>query len=236
MFLAESHRYREVNDSRADEYYQEALDMFQKAQTPDDDWNVPWTFWHIGDLCLERGQGEKTLQMCRESMKLAMEASDVRKEWDNEVIANCFRLRADVCWQRRDITEAFGNYARAVFYAYIFHGCPNPPDFYTLDFYREMLQRTLERIFTLWKEEQKVEALQACQILHDFWRPYWKEVGKTAVSPPIETLLAENRQQELAAYLFPPAPTETEVACQAPEYVKTVNKMLEEFAERLKDD
>jgi tetratricopeptide (TPR) repeat protein len=236
LFLAESHRYRQVNDPEADKYYHEALDLFKEAGTEDDDWNIPWVLWHLGELYLERGQGEKVPPLCLESTKLAMAATDDKHEWDNEVISNNCRLQADVFWQQGDLKLAFRNYARAVFYAYVFHGCPNPPDFYTLDFYREMLHRTLERLYTLWREGQKTEALQACQYLRDFWNPYWKSVEKVPTFRSVEVLLSENRQEELATYLFPPPPTGEEIACQAPKYVEQVLKMLEEFASVIEAD
>ena len=42
LFLAESYRFREANDSRVDKYYNEALQIFRESQTEDDDWNIPW--------------------------------------------------------------------------------------------------------------------------------------------------------------------------------------------------
>ncbi len=230
-FLAESRRYREVNDPKADEYYEEALNLFREARTPDEDWNVPWALFHLGDLYLERAQGEKALQMCQESLKLAKVATIKRCKWDNEVIANNYRVQADVFWLQGHLYRAFRNYARSVFYAYVFQGCPHHPDFYTLDFYREMVNRTLERLQALWRTGKKEEALQSCEYLRDFWNFYWNLIGQAPDTPGIETLLAENRREDLAASLFPPPPAEEDIARQAPEYVQQVYETLQKFTE-----
>jgi len=226
LFLAEARRYRRVDDEKADQYYQEAYNLFVQA---DDRWNMSWTLFHLADLHMERGQSDKALELCQRSLSLAR-APDIQ---DYEVIANDYRVRADVSWQQSDLCSAFQNYARAIFYSYAFQGLPPPPDFYTWAFYREMMDRTLARLRSLWESCQKAEAINACTYLHDFWTPYWELVGRPSVVPTIETLLAESRLEDLRAYLFPSEPREEELEFIGSDYVDQVNYLVQEMVNRI---
>lgn len=207
LFLAESFRFRQVNDPRAEQYYQEALRLFSESEDDDDAWNRPWTLFHLGDLYRERGQLDAARQKSQESLALAQAPDIDPTEFDCEIIANDYRLSGDVCWQQGNSGEAFQNYAWAVFYAYAFHAIPkSPPDFYTVAFYAEITERTLTRLQELWQAGEQAEARKQADYLREFWTPYWKRVGEPPAPAAIETLLAENRPGELAAALFPAAP------------------------------
>jgi hypothetical protein len=179
IFLAESRRYRNKWDLKADEYYEEALNIFCEGASEDDDdaWNVPWVLWHQGDLYLERGQGEDALRKVSQSRELALKASDDPSNWDNEVIANDYRVEADVYWQRSQRDLAWSHYAMALLFAYEFQANPKPADFYTIDFYGEMTTRILVRLKELWVRGEKEAALQGCDNLYSFWMPYWKDLN-----------------------------------------------------------
>ncbi len=222
LFLAHSRRYRRKDDSKADQYYQEAYTLFSQAN---DRWNISWTLYEQGSLAMERGQNDLALETCRQSLALA-KATDLH---DNELTANNYRVRADVFWQQNDIDRAFENYARAVFYAYAFHSYPHLPDLYTLAFYREMIERTLTRLQMLWDGGQKTKALQACNGLHEFWVRYWDSWGSPAVTFDCEILLAEKQRENMIAYLFPPEPREPELGDGGKEYVERVNYIVNEM-------
>lgn len=237
LFLAESRRFRNLQDPQADAYYHEALHIFRNGADEDDDdaWNVPWVLWHQGDLALERGQFSLALDKARES-RLRAQAAGVQTQWDNEIIANGYRVKADVRWQTGDVEGAFQAYALAVLFAYAFQASPKPADFYTLDFYAEMTTRTLLRLDELWSAGQRNPVLQACATLHDFWRPYWNALGLPSgmraeqagwdaggwqalvrpAAPGRAGVEAYNQLDELeraarTRYLFPAPPCETEV-------------------------
>lgn len=98
MFLAESYRYRSLNDQRADEHYHESLSMFR--QEPDDSWNVPWVRWHLADLALERGQYQEARDQASEGRAIAKRATEKKCGWDNEIISNLYRVDADTYWHK----------------------------------------------------------------------------------------------------------------------------------------
>lgn len=229
FFLAESYRYRAVNDQRADELYDETVRIFREhLYAEDDDWNLPWAYWHLADLALERGQGEEALEMAAESLRLERETSEeiFDKGRDNEVIANDYRVGADVRWQHRELELAFQNYALAVFYAYLFQCLPKCPDFYTADFYLEMTTRTRNRLAELWADGQKDAALQACAYLREFWKPYWELEGSSSAKVDYQALLEAGELAKLESVLFPRRPAEHD-RHEDSEYVRQARKVTE---------
>jgi hypothetical protein len=146
------------------------------------------------------------------------------------VIANCFRLLADAEWPTSPAT-AFENYALAVFYAYKFQGIPQPPDFYTQAFYREMTDRTAMRLEELWDGRQR-EAIDACTYLHEFWHEYWELATAEPPSPTVfEQALEAGARDELKKLLFPPEPTTETFGDEA--WGEGVSNLIERMAAKV---
>ena len=146
------------------------------------------------------------------------------------MIANCFRLLADVAWPA-SLEEAADNYALAVFYAYTFQGFPEPPDFYTREFYREMTERTALRIEELWHDGRKREATEWCRDLHDFWREYWDAAGVPSLSQACEHALEGRARDELKQLLFPPEAAEESFGDEA--WGEHVSSLLERMSAKI---
>ena len=172
LFLAHARRYIDPTSTDADAYYAEARALCEENE--DDEWIVPWIVYELGDLALERGDLATAGKNARDALDAAKESEE--DDRDYELIANCYRLFADVAWPASP-QQAFENYALAVFYAYMFQGFPEPPDFYTREFYREMTDRTAMRLEELWHDGREREATDWCTYLHDFWSEYWERRG-----------------------------------------------------------
>jgi len=237
FFLAESYRYRSVGDPRAEEFYCESVTILKKHLDPkDDEWNLPWAYWHLADLALERSQGEKALEMVAESLRLVRETSEeiFDEARDNEVISNDYRVRGDVHWQQRELELAFQNYALAVFYAYLFQCLPKCPDFYTADFYAEMTTRTRNRLAELWADGQKDAALQFCACLREFWEPYWTLQESSSTKGDYQALLEAGELVKLELVLFPPRPAEHDMHKDS-KYAHQVRKVTEAMRDQVEE-
>ncbi len=138
IFLAHTRRFHDPADQAADRYYNEAVAAFDELA---DDWNVSWLLFETADLALERGAPEEAVTRIRSSAQRLTRLAAETDDWDEELIANLFRVRADVHWMSGEIEEAFTDYHRAVVHAYRFMGVPHPPDEYNLVFYEEMTTR-----------------------------------------------------------------------------------------------
>jgi hypothetical protein len=199
LFLAHASRYIDPTASDADSNYAEARALCEENE--DDEWIVPWIVYELGDLGLERGDRATARKNAHDALDTARESDE--DERDYELIANCFRLLADVAWPTSP-QEALENYALAVFYAYRFQGFPEPPDFYTREFYREMTERTAMRLEELWHDGREREATDWCTYLHDFWSDFWKLAGVPSLSSAFEHALKGHARDELKQVLFPP--------------------------------
>ena len=223
MFLGESYHYVDKNYKEAESLFKEAKKLFEEAETDDDNWSIPWTLWYLADLYLEReesGDFEKALQYCQESIKIANEANKMEPDKrDNEIIANDYRVMADVYWRQNKYELAFKNYTYAVYFAYLYQRYPHPPDFYTVEFYKEMRTRTRNRFDNLWSKNKQQEIIQAYRNLRNFWGPYWGLVDKPSPDlPPTNPTILIN-------YVLPPPPTNQEMGNQATEYVNRVEEV-----------
>jgi hypothetical protein len=225
LFLAHARRYLEPTSPDADAYYAEAREL---CNNEDDEWILPWIDYELGDLALERGDLAKARELARAALETAGESEP--DDRDHEVIANCFRLLADAEWPTSPAT-AFENYALAVFYAYKFQGIPQPPDFYTQAFYREMTDRTAMRLEELWDGRQR-EAIDACTYLHEFWHEYWELATAEPPSPTVfEQALEAGARDELKKLLFPPEPTTETFGDEA--WGEGVSNLIERMAAKV---
>jgi nucleoside phosphorylase len=232
MFLAESYHYIDKNYEEAVRLVIEAKKLFEEADTDDDNWNVPWTLWYLGDLYLERkgpGDFENALTSCRKSIKMAEEANETEPDKrDNEVISNCYRVIADVFWKQDEYKLAFQSYAYAAYFAYLFQRYPHPPDSYTINFFKEMRDRTQSRLNELW-HKNKDSVAESYNYLVSFWKPYWDLLEKP--SPDFQSLdMSGESFKKLTDLVLPPIPTAEDLGKQETEYVKCVEKVSEKIA------
>jgi hypothetical protein len=224
LFLAHARRYLDPAANDADVYYAEARGVCEENE--DDEWIVPWIVYELGDLALERGDLTQARENARAALDTAKESDP--DDRDYEVIANCLRLFADVAWAA-SLEEAFANYALAVFYAYKLQGFPQPPDFYTRQFYREMTERTAMRLEGLWRDGREREAIDWCKYLHDFWQDYWE----LAEVPPLsfEHAFKDHAQNELKQVLFPPEPNDENFGDEA--WRRRVSSLIEQMSAKV---
>jgi NB-ARC domain/MalT-like TPR region len=231
VFLAHALRYQHAEDE-ANRYYEEALDLFKQGGA-DDAWNIPWVLCEQGDLYMKQGRNddamlEKALRKCEESLQRAREEGEGE---DREIIALSHRVRADVFWQRNELNKAFGNYAFATFYAYAFHGYEGP-DHYTVAFHREMVERTLVRLLTLWHDEDQMDkTLEFSACLHDFWVTAGAPTRAQSRHRNVKRLWEKNCLEDLAAYLFPSEPPKD--LKESDEYVRQINEVYEKMDGRI---
>jgi hypothetical protein len=165
----------------------------------------------MSDLALSRGEYDNALTLAAESRQLAFELGEKIIDQDLEIIADDYRVEADVYFEKGELEKAFQNYSRALFFAWGFHAVGNPPDFYTREFHNEMITRTRRRLQELWYSSKRRETEQACLSIHEFWQPYWQESGLQSNVSDIPRLLHEAAWDELETRLFPPRPTEVEI-------------------------
>jgi nucleoside phosphorylase len=227
MFLADSLHYIDKNYEEAVRLVIEAKKLFEEADTDDDNWNIPWTLWYLGDLHLGRkgpGDFEKALKSCRESIEIAEEAYKTEPDKrDNEVISNCYRVLADVFWEQDEYKLAFQSYAYAAYFAYLFQRYPHEPDAYTINFYKEMRDRTQSRLNDLWLKNKDSFA-ESYNYLASFWKPYWDLLGKP--SPEFQTLdMSGENFQKLVDFVLPPIPAIEDIGKKSTKYVKRVEKV-----------
>jgi hypothetical protein len=130
-------------------------------------------------------------------------------------MADLHERRARVARQRGDATGAFEAYGRALVNAYAFLGAPHPPDVYTRTHYERLGRRVVEYVRELAASGRQAEAVRGLSALHRVWQAAPGTVAEPA--GPWDRLLATASPDELAPYLFPPPPTDDELAGEAGE-------------------
>ncbi len=229
IFLAEAFRFGHKDYAEAERLYKDALSLL-----PVSDWSRPWVLYHLGDLFLEVARYDEAGRQCAECLALAEAAAIRLKDRDNEVIANAYRLRSEVAAHFRRHDEELEGYRRAVLHAYAFQAIPEPPDTYTVPFYRQITGCTARLLQTLHGAEPE-RALAYCRELRDYWSSYRElaHVAPGAVSEAdVETMLRAAATDDLCAYLFPPAPTPDEMHKRGSHYF---NEAIAIFNEKLGD-
>lgn len=204
IFLAEACRFRRSSDNaEAERLYREALDLL-----PGRDWSRPWAMYHLGDLCLDTGRNEEAWRMGAECLALAESPELSLKDRDNEVIANAWRLRAESAERLGRQDDALQGLERMVLHAYAFQAIPEPPDAYTVAFYRQVTGRAARFLQGLHRREP-ARALAWCGALYTYWASY-RELSileeRAASLPEVQAMLEADPPDALCGYLFPPAP------------------------------
>jgi tetratricopeptide (TPR) repeat protein len=211
IFMAEAFQYQDVHDPRAEEYYQQALVLIDHNDKDNDDfWNIPWLYWHLSTLYLQQGHDAEAQAAAHQALEWAVKEIEAPCQRDNEVIANAYRVLADVLFRAEDYESAFTHYGWAVFYAWGFHACPNTPNFYSLKFHDEMLQRVGTRLRQLKDQSGFVVAEQAYQALCNFWQgvyevlrdePGLEGVFRWETEGDLEQFLGDGVDAEVAPHL-----------------------------------
>jgi hypothetical protein len=230
IFLAHARREQEPDDPEIEAAYERARALFAESGREEDQWNLPWIAYELGDLALRRGEWPEAAAKANEAIELAHD--DDLAEQDNEVVANAHRLLGDVAWQEGEAESAVREYELAALYAYAFQGLPNPADFYTITFYDRMARHVFERVRELQGRLPAERAAPLVSELHAFWGEYWRRAGEPELPAGPEELLAAGRIDELAPYLLPRPPREEDVG-PGSEYVATTRRVAKATAARL---
>jgi tetratricopeptide (TPR) repeat protein len=221
FFLAQAHRFENPMDDRAVRLYEEAYDLFVRSPQPDGIL-AAWTSYNMSDLYLERGEYDKALAKCQDTL----EFSKADRLGDYVLSAHNYRVQADAHWEQGSVDNAFGFYRSAVFAAYILLGRPSPPNEEKVGVYREMVNRTLDRLESLCDDGKIDQAFQNCIILRDFWEPSSKDLRMPAERLEPGVLAAQNRREEVKRHLFPPEPGPEQYGKEESEFVQSVNWMF----------
>lgn len=200
LFLAHTRRYRNPGDPRADQYYTEALNAFERLG---DDWNFAWTLLERADLAVQRDNPAEAANLVSRSAQRARDlAARTDEEWDHELLANLHRIRADAHELCGEIDEAAVAYGRAICHAYLFHGEPHAPDEYTQQFYIEITTRAaqlIEKLADSATRQQFISTLR--RVLPEEW----------VADNPVPTPLQYHDAAALSEQLFPSGPAENEL-------------------------
>ncbi len=203
IFLAETFRFGRKDYGEAERLYQDALSLL-----PDTDWSRSWVLYHLGDMYLEVERFDEADRQCTACLALAETPAIPLKDRDNEVIANAYRLRAEVAAHFGRHDDVLDGYQRAVLHAYAFQAIPEAPDTYTVAFYRQITAHTVRQLQSLHRAEP-ARALAYCRELRDYWSSYRElaQVADGAASEAdVDTMLRAAATDDLCAYLFPAAP------------------------------
>jgi hypothetical protein len=224
LFLAESYRYRSLEDPRAEKCLREALELVRHESR--DAWIAPWALYFMADLEAARGQAGPALEHCRETLAAAAAPGIEVEGRDHEIIANAHRVWADVLARRGEMEGATHRYQCAVLHALAYQAWPHPPDTYTSKFYREVCQRMLDWIEALWARSPE-DARRAIASCREFWSDCWEPAAGTRPED-VEELLVRGRHDALRSSLFPPEPRREDLGSTgyAGTAVRIVRKIL----------
>ncbi|WP_322750341.1 MULTISPECIES: hypothetical protein [unclassified Frankia] len=203
IFLAHTRRFRDPADLAANRYYKEALAVFEELA---DDWSVAWLLFETADLALEREALEEAVTRITAAAQRLKRLAAQTDDWDEELIANLFRVRADVYWASGKTDEAFADYHRAVVHAYRFMGVPHPPDNYNLVFYEEMTIRTVSRLCEIFNRSGVDEAKRRAELTGS-----QLSGGERTGTDDVHRMFDRSDIRALRVWLFPRGPEPAEL-------------------------
>jgi hypothetical protein len=212
FFLAEALAYGGGERPAAEQAYRDAIDYFKASEQT---WVSCWIAFYLAQYQWENGDAAAARDNARASLAMEHEDEPVW-ERDPEVLANDYRLLAELDLAAGDHPAAALAARRAVFYAWLFQGIPEAADDYTRVFYDEITQR----IAAAWCDYARNGPEAAAWLtrdLHDFLRPAFVEQRQ----PELTTVLAALRDTDanaMKAALFPTFPpanqADSAVECQ----------------------
>jgi len=210
-----------LDPGSGDAIYEEACRL---AREMDDCWNIAYIRALQGEALLRLNKAQEAIDICNEGFK------DADKD-DMEEYADLFRVIAGARVQKNEIEAANRAFTVAVAYAYLSHTVQHctPADTYTIAYYADQVEGWLDFIQTV-QSADPLLALTFCRKLHEFWRPYRKifrqEDGDCTAN--IESALAEQNREALAAMVLPPNP-----AAGSQEHADLIDLVREEIAGEL---
>jgi hypothetical protein len=152
--------------------------------------------WEEGGAAAARAHTQRSLALEHEDEPVW--------ERDPEVLANDYRLLAELDLAAGDAAAAARDARRAAFYAWVFQGIPEAADDYTRRFYEEICQRLAQSWVDCARERPAV-ALWLARDLYDFLLP-----TRADETPPgfdaAEQALRQGDAAALVAALFPQLP------------------------------
>jgi hypothetical protein len=206
LFLADAHRYRDVEDRETDRLYGEAYGLLEGSDA--DAWVLGWILYHQATTSLGRGDRDDALEKATQSRERAL------GEGDHELLSCNHELVADLLWDEDDLEGALRERTKSLFEAFRFQRFPEPPDFYTLAFWDEALESALEWLVQVKERRGAAATKTACIGLHDMWAPElweaWAAPGGRRAPANLVKLLNKGPDDRLRALLFPAVPTGTE--------------------------
>lgn len=235
IFLAEALRFGRQQYAEAERLYRDALELL-----PADDWSVPWVHYHLADMFLKTGRLEEAAAHCASCLALA--DAPALKDRDNEVLANAWRVRAEVSARTGKRAEVLEGLQRMVLHAYAFQAIPEPPDAYTVAFYKQITRRAAGLLQELHRADPAF-AQSCCEAVREYWRSYRELVhaqghahGHSGASEPAteadrKALLEGKGTSGLAAWLFPRAPHAGDMHKRGSRYF---NEVITLFREKVK--
>jgi len=187
-------------------------------------WEAAWTLFYVGQFLQEEADFTTARNYALNS--LSMSEATPLAEGDPELLANNYRLLGDLDLASHDVNAAIGRYRRAAFYAYVFQGIPEAADSYTMAFYEEITGRIADKTMSLYITNRK-QGLKLCNEIREFWSPYWTRYPAQANHIDLETALASDKSQLLAAYMFPLGLASNEIKDGAAHYQQQVLSIIE---------
>ena len=163
IFLAHCLGHRDASSPEPDRLYDESYSLLEVS--PNDVWSLGWILYEQGDLAYRRGDLDRTLERSAKSMPLALEQEDF------ELVANNYRLRAEVAFERGDLELGIRAQALVLFYSLKFQELPEAPDFYERAFHEEVTSECLGRLLHVAQSSGSKDAAGLAVRLHDFWSP-----------------------------------------------------------------
>jgi hypothetical protein len=233
LFLAGGHRFRAELEpdgtglAAAEACYRRAETYFRAEE---DDWDVAWTRYLLGEVISEGGRDPDPL------WEQAEDAAD--EESDTELLANIERARGDHL-RARNLDGALTHYGRAVFYGLALQVTTNPDsgaDAYTQAFYREMQLRAVKTLAEPVLHDQAsslnarvAEANRRLTVMLGEWGDTWRP-DQAKLDQALREASREKPEQSAAAIAgaaFPPGPGDAVLGKRDSDYYRTVDDLIE---------
>lgn len=195
IFIAESYRFGERNLAAAEEFYRDAVFMFDRPFVEfARNWNQPWARYHLADCLFEAGRVDEAGAFAEEGFEMSIDGRDL----DLEIQALFSCLRAEIALAKNSFAEAIRHFHCAVLDAYRFQIEPLDPDPYTVDFYPVIVSRVVASVLILHERDPRA-AFTIGARMESIWR--------TGHATPDALREALNRHDvaQLKRILFPPA-------------------------------
>ena len=229
FFLAEALAYGGGDPLTAVVAYRNAIDHFSASNQ---NWVSCWIEFYLAQLLWERSDAAGARACVLRSLALEHEDEPVW-ERDPEVLANDYRLLAELELAAGDLAATVRATRRAAFYAWLFQGIPEAADAYTRVFYREITGR-IAKTCVNHAREHPASAHYLARDLYDFLLPARSDVPSHAFDQA-ENALHQGDADALGIVLFPLFPAE-DVADSASECQRRVCRHKQALLDALTPD